>query len=44
MIGGVDADGVQVSDVPTFEDGYRVQRFLSAIVESDERGESVTLG
>ncbi|MCO8243724.1 Gfo/Idh/MocA family oxidoreductase [Haladaptatus sp. AB643] len=40
--GGVD-DTIS-SDVPTFEDGYRVQRLLSAIVESDERGESVALG
>ncbi|MFH5801959.1 Gfo/Idh/MocA family protein [Haladaptatus sp. CMAA 1911] len=36
-----DSDERSSSDVPTFEDGYRVQQLLSAIEASDESGERI---
>ncbi|WP_231188514.1 Gfo/Idh/MocA family oxidoreductase [Haladaptatus sp. DYF46] len=38
-----DSDERSSSDVPTFEDGYRVQQLLAAIEKSDESGERVNV-
>jgi len=41
VVANTDSDEPSSSDVPTFEDGYRVQQLLAAIEASDESGERI---